>query len=179
MRAVSRRRGPERRDPIPSPPPRVLRAAGGPARTCQYIGDAKGNARDWAVCGKRPVAGRSYCQEHVEIWCARRTGRRLGVQVPRNEGVTKPRFSASRALAPARGQAKRRQRHGWAGLLSTVKAMVRGAEAFRSVEGNIAGVVLVRCRRAPRCQRTHARSHAFCWDPGRSSNCPGCRRGAA
>ena len=113
------------------------------------------------------------------IWCARRTGRRLGVQVPRNEGVTKPRFSASRALAPARGQAKRRQRHGWAGLLSTVKAMVRGAEAFRSVEGNIAGVVLVRCRRAPRCQRTHARSHAFCWDPGRSSNCPGCRRGAA
>ena len=54
--------------------------------------------------------------------------------------------------------------------------MVRGAEAFRSVEGNIAGVVLVRCRRAPRCQRTHARSHAFCWDPGRSSNCPGCRK---
>ena len=76
VRAVSRRRGPERRDPIPSPPPRVLRgreplpllrAAGGPARTCQYIGDAKGNARDWAVCGKRSVAGRSYCQEHVEI----------------------------------------------------------------------------------------------------------------
>ena len=30
--------------------------------------------------------------------------------------------------------------------------MVRGAEAFRSVEGNIAGIVLVRCRRAPRCQ---------------------------
>ena len=27
----------------------------------------------------------------------------------------------------------------------------------------------MRCRRAPRCQRTHARSHAFCWDPGRSS----------
>ena len=45
----------------------VLRAAGGPARACQYIGDAKGNARDWAVCGKRSVAGRSYCQEHVEI----------------------------------------------------------------------------------------------------------------
>ena len=116
---------------------------------------------------------------HARIWCARRTGRRLGVQVPRNEGVTKPRFSASRALAPARGQAKRRQRYGWAGLLSTEKAMVRGAEAFRSVEGNIAGIVLVRCRRTPRCQRTHARSHAFCWDPGRSSNCPGCRKGAA
>ena len=42
-------------------------AAGGPARACQYIGDAKGNARDWAVCGKPSVAGRSYCQEHVEI----------------------------------------------------------------------------------------------------------------
>ena len=41
--------------------------AGGPARTCQYIGDSEGNARDWAVCGKPSVAGRSYCQEHVEI----------------------------------------------------------------------------------------------------------------
>ena len=40
---------------------------GGPARACQYIGGAKGNARDWAVCGKPSVAGRSYCQEHVEI----------------------------------------------------------------------------------------------------------------
>ena len=45
----------------------LLRAAGGPARACQYIGDAEGNARDWAVCGKRSVAGRSYCQEHVDI----------------------------------------------------------------------------------------------------------------
>ena len=126
-----------------------------------------------------PVRRVALLARHVRIWCARRTGRRLGVQVPRNEGVTKPRFSASRALAPARGQAKRRQRYGWAGLLSTEKAMVRGAEAFRSVEGNIAGIVLVRCRRTPRCQRTHARSHAFCWDPGRSSNCPCCRRGAA
>ena len=50
------------REPLP-----LLRAAGGPARACQYIGEAKGNARDWAVCGKRSVAGRSYCQEHVEI----------------------------------------------------------------------------------------------------------------
>ena len=64
---MSRRRGPERRDPIPSPPLPLLRAAGGPARACQYIGDAKGNARDWVVCGKRSVAGRSYCHEHVEI----------------------------------------------------------------------------------------------------------------
>ena len=80
MRAVSRRRGPVRRPALPPLPPALrqlvlrgreplplLRAAGGPARACQYIGDAKGNARDWAVCGKRSVAGRSYCQEHVEI----------------------------------------------------------------------------------------------------------------
>ena len=35
-----------------------------------------------------------------------------------------------------------------------------------------AGIDLVRCRRAPRCQRTHARPHAVCRDPGRSSNRP-------
>ena len=77
---MSRRRGPERR-PAPPTLPRVpgqlviegreplpaLRAAGGPAHACQYIGEAEGNARDWAVCGKRSVPGRSYCQEHVEI----------------------------------------------------------------------------------------------------------------
>ena len=77
---MSKRRGPERQAPIPSPPPRVLRqlvlegreppplrAVGGPARACQYIGEAKGNARDWTVCGKPSLPGRSYCQEHVEI----------------------------------------------------------------------------------------------------------------
>ena len=146
------------------------------------------------ACGRLPETGRDLMSqptlsrlENAPSWrelarmglVRQANWQKVGVQVPRNEGVTKPRFSASRALAPARGQAKRRQRYGWAGLLSTVKAMVRGAEAFRSVEGNIAGIVLVRCRRAPRCQRTHARSHAFCWDPGRSSNCPCCRRGAA
>ena len=46
-------------------------------------------------------------------------------------------------------------------------AMVRGAEAFARAEGNIAGVAMVRCWRAPWCQRTHARPHAFCRDPGR------------
>ena len=63
--------------------------------------------------------------------------------------------------------------------MSTEKVLVRGAEAFGLVEGNIAGIVMVRGQRAPRCQRTHARSHALCRDPGRSSNCPGCRSGAA
>ena len=56
--------------------------------------------------------------------------------------------------------------------MSTEKVLVRGAEAFGLVEGNIAGIVMVRGQRAPRCQRTHARSHALCRDPGRSSNCP-------
>ena len=44
----------------------------------------------------------------VRWWCARRTGTRQGVEVPRNEGLTEPRFPASRAPAPVRGQAKRR-----------------------------------------------------------------------
>ena len=55
--------------------------------------------------------------------------------------------------------------------------MIRGAEAFRSDEGNIEDIELVRCQRAPRCQGTHARLYAFCRDPGRSSNCPGSRPG--
>ena len=33
--------------------------------------------------------------------------------------------------------------------MSTEKTMVRGAEAFRSVEGNIAGIVLVRMSASP------------------------------
>ena len=55
-----------------------------------------------------PEVGAVCVNAHVRIWCARRTGRRQGVQVPWNEGVTKPRLPASRASAPARGQAKRR-----------------------------------------------------------------------
>ncbi len=55
--------------------------------------------------------------------------------------------------------------------------MVRGAGAFRAAEGNIAGIFLARCRRAPRCEGAHARPHAFCRDPGRSSIRPACRGG--
>ena len=98
------------------------------------------------------------------------------MEVPRNEGITEPRFSASRALAPVRGQAKRRQRYGRAGLWSTENTVVRGAEAFSHAEGNIAGIALVRCLRTPWCLRTHARPHASCRDPGRSSNCPASRK---
>ena len=35
------------------------------------------NARDWTVCGKPSVPGRSYCQEHVEI-CYQGGGRKEG-----------------------------------------------------------------------------------------------------
>ena len=38
-----------------------------PARACQYIGETKGNPRDWTVCGKPCVEGRSYCVEHAAI----------------------------------------------------------------------------------------------------------------
>ena len=48
-------------------PPPLLRAAGGPARTCQYIGGGRGKPSEWTFCGKRSAPGRSYCQEHVEI----------------------------------------------------------------------------------------------------------------
>ena len=50
-------------------PTPLLRAAGGPARACQYIGDAKGNARDWAVCGKRSVAGKKSYERMVGRCC--------------------------------------------------------------------------------------------------------------
>ncbi len=114
---------------------------------------------------------------HVRLWCARRTGRRQEVKVLWNEGAANSRFSASRASVPVRGQAKRRQRYGRAGPLSIEKTMVRGAGAFRAAEGNIAGIFLARCRRAPRCEGAHARPHAFCRDPGRSSIRPACRGG--
>ena len=41
--------------------------------------------------------------------------------------------------------------------------MVRGAEAFRSDEGNIEDIELVRCQRAPRCQGTHQEEWAEQW----------------
>ena len=44
----------------------------------------------------------------VRIWCAGRTGTSQKLVVPRYEGLTEPRYSASRAPAPVSGQAKRR-----------------------------------------------------------------------
>ncbi len=139
-------------------------------RSCTATGPLE---RTCPVRNRMPECG------YVRIWCARRTGRRQGVKVPWNEGVPKPRFSASRASVPVRGQAKRRQRRGWVRLRSTEKTMIRGAEVFRSAEGTIAGIELVRCRRAPRCPRTPTRPYVFGWDPGRSSSGPAGRGGTA
>ena len=73
--------------------------------------------------------------------------------------VTHPCQSASRAVVLARGQAKRRQRCLWVGLLSAEIVIVRSAETVVVVEGNIARTVLVRSGRAPLRRRTHARRY--------------------
>ena len=106
--------------------------------------------------------------------------RKAGGESPPERRSNQPRFSASRASVLARGQAKRRLAVHVGGLLSTEKVLVRGAEAFGLVEGNIAGLVMVSGRRAPRCQRTHARMKAFRRDLGglhpTSDSVPGSRR---
>ena len=52
------------------------------------------------------------------------------------------------------------------------RKLIWGAETLNAVEGNIPGLAMVRGRETPRCRRTHARPHAFCRDPGRSSYRP-------
>jgi hypothetical protein len=73
--------------------------------------------------------------------------------------VTRPCHSPSRAVAPARGRAKRRQGRMWVGLLSDEMHIVRSAEAVSLVEGNTARTATVRSGRAPRRLRTHARMY--------------------
>ena len=73
--------------------------------------------------------------------------------------VTRPCHSPSRAVAPARGRAKRRQGRMWVGLLSDEMFIVRSAEAVSLVEGNTARTATVRSGRAPRRLRTHARMY--------------------
>ena len=111
--------------------------------------------------------------------CARLTGERQGVRVPRNEGVTNH-VSPRAVRRSSRGVSEASVAVHVGGLLSTEKVLVRGAEAFGLVEGNIAGLVMVSGRRAPRCQRTHARMKAFRRDLGglhpTSDSVPGSRR---
>ena len=105
------------------------------------------------------------------IFRRRRPGRRLGAGAPGElaeirrckssmaKVVTRPCHSPSRAVAPARGRAKRRQGRMWVGLLSDEMFIVRSAEAVSLVEGNTARTATVRSGRAPRRLRTHARMY--------------------
>ena len=95
------------------------------------------------------------------------------MQVPRNEGVTDPRFSASRALAPVRVQAKRRQRCVRAELWSVAKDHIWRVETLLKVEDNTGRVGMVRPDRAPRRRRTQCTRVSHMPGPGRSSGCPG------
>ena len=80
--------------------------------------------------------------------------------------ATDPYHSPSRAVILAREWAKRRQGRMWVGLLSAESDIIRSAETFMRVEGNTARTALVRCERAPRRLRTHARMYVRGWDLG-------------
>ena len=73
--------------------------------------------------------------------------------------VTDPYHAPSRAVILVREWAKRRQGRMWVGLLSAENFIVQSAETFATVEGNTARTALVRCGRALRRQRTHARMY--------------------
>ncbi len=73
--------------------------------------------------------------------------------------VTDPYHSPSRAVILVRGWAKRRQGRMWAGLLSAENVVIQSAETLTLVEGNTARTALVRCGRALRRRRTHARMY--------------------
>ena len=51
-------------------------------------------------------------------------------------------------------------------LLSIESSLIGSAEAVIAVEGNTGWTVTVRGSRAPRCQRTHARTYVLCRDLG-------------
>ena len=92
--------------------------------------------------------------------------RKAGGESPPERRSNQPRFLREPCVGPREGSGEASVAVHVGGLLSTEKVLVRGAEAFGLVEGNIAGLVMVRGRRAPRCQRTHARMKAFRRDLG-------------
>ena len=51
-------------------------------------------------------------------------------------------------------------------LLSIESSLIGSAEAVVAVEGNTGWTAKVRDGRAPRCQRTHARTYIWCRDLG-------------
>src|SRR5215472_12584171 len=65
-------------------------------------------------------------------------------------------MTPSRASPSVRALAKHQQGHMEAGLLSRERISVRGADAFRSAEGNIAGSAIASCWRTPRGRRPRA-----------------------
>lgn len=91
---------------------------------------------------------------------------KTGGESPLKRRTNHPRFSASRALAPVRVSAKRRQRRVWAGLLSIETCGNGSAEAVDAAEGNTGWTGKVRDRRAPRCLGTQARTYVLCRDLG-------------
>ena len=64
-------------------------------------------------------------------------------------------------------------------LLSIESSMIGSAEAVVAVEGNTGWTAQVRAGRAPRCQRTQARTQILFWDLGGLHFTPGGRPGVA
>ena len=93
-------------------------------------------------------------------WC------KTGGESPLKRRTSHPRFSASRASASVRALAKRRQRCVWAGPMSIESSWFGSAETVTPVEGNTGWTVRVRVSRAPRCQRTQARTQVLYRDLG-------------
>ena len=127
--------------------------------------------------GTRPEGGAGCVSAHVRI-CPGPPGKTRGLpgcasgQLAKYrrwkssmiKEVTDPHHFPSRAVIPAREWAKRRQGRMWVGLLSAEKFVVQSAEAFSIAEGNTACTALVRCGRALRRPRTHARMYVRGWD---------------
>ena len=80
--------------------------------------------------------------------------RKIGGGSPPRRRSNQPRLSASRASGRREGSGEASVAVHVGGQMSIERTIVRSAEAFRTAEGNTGGIDRVRCRRAPRCQRT-------------------------
>ncbi len=108
--------------------------------------------RSYDLRHKTSLGGHLLCQNNFQVSTLQ--------PVMKHNGKLGP----SRAVIPAREWAKRRQGRMWVGLLSAEKFVVQSAEAFSIAEGNTACTALVRCGRALRRPRTHARMYVRGWD---------------
>ena len=107
------------------------------------------------VCGRAEAHRQGQVGPRVSV---RLLGIRLlfGRCAPRRRS-NQPRLSASRASGRREGSGEASVAVHVGRLMSIERTIVRSAEVFRTAEGNTGGLVMVRGRRAPRCQRTHAR----------------------